>query len=231
MEKIYIKTEYCESLSGQAFAALAGILLLSYKKSLSGELVFTSPLIVFSTLTGREPTVSDLQIVSKGFKDLIKIGVLKKYHKGYYVVDYSKIERTNENFTCLNEKEIRTILNSDAEVNNLSLLQYFALLKSTFDYETKTGNYSLPYYSTISGKNKLTILRYHRVLEQLGILKVFRFKPVRLPDGTVKKPKNIYCCPEDEKSALKYALSKGYSLRLKEDAAEDEDLEPDDSEK
>lgn len=230
MKRAYVKTEYIKSLSPQAFAALTGILLSSYDESLADDWVTTRPFTIASVLTGKEPTRRDLKIVAKGFKELVDLGILTVYRLGDYVINYSKIERTNEPFVCLDKKEVREIINSDEDVRRTSLLQYFAYLKSTFNYKNGIGNESLSFYCKGFEKNLVTIIKYHSVLEKLGILKVFRFKPIRR-DGVTQKPKNIYCCPEDEKSALKYALSKGYSLRLKEDAAEDEGLESDDSEK
>lgn len=213
MNQAYVKIEYIEDLTPQGFAALVGLLLNSRKASMVGEWSCTSPLIIAGVLTGKEPTDSDLQAVSKGFQELAKLGMVKKY-RGLYRVDYSEFERVDEKYICLEDNEVRAILNSDGEVNRFSLLQYFAYLKSTFDFSTGVGSYPMTYFAQGSGKSLLTVNKYHGILERLGVLKIFRFRTVAAPGGGARHQVNVYCSPRDEEAALLFIKEKRKTRNL-----------------
>ena len=217
MNKAYVKREFVENLSPQAFAALTGILLNARKQSLADDWVCTSPVIIAAVLTGKEPTESDLTAMNKGFRDLAGCGLIEKYLHNQYIVHYSDIEREDESFVCLEEQEIRIILDSPSGVNRFSLLQYFAFLKSTINYATKISSLSVVFYQTKTGKSILTINKYHRTLEKLGVLKVFRFKPGRMSDGSLSYANNVYCLPKDTVTAIQTIREKGMLKRLKPD--------------
>lgn len=209
MNQIFIRQDFVEDLGYQGFSVLAGLLLNARKQPMGKEWVCISPVEIAGVLMGREPTESDLQAVNKGFRDLTKLNILEKYVHGQYVVHYPMIERNEGKYVFLKEDEIRTILNFNEGVNRFSLLQYFAYLKSTFDFKTRVGNSSLTYLQEGSGKSLLTISKYHQALEGIGVLKVFRFKPIPLSGGSFTYPKNVYCSPEDEESAMKFIIDSG----------------------
>ena len=206
MNNAYVRTEYIGNLSSQGLAVVAGLLLNDHE---TGSFSVTSPLIVATTLVGREPTDSDLQAAKKGLHDLIKEGLVEKYRNGYYRVIYELIDREKERFVCLRKGEVRAILNSDEGVNRFSLLQYFAYLKSTFDFTTGVGYFPISYYADGSGVHAQTIFKYHRALENLGVLEVFRFAPVPTPGGLVRRQINIYCTPDNEAAAIQYLKDHG----------------------
>ena len=210
MNNAFLKTEYVEDLGYQALATMTGILLNARSSDFTDDhWNCVSPLIIAAVLTGKEPTFSDLQAVNKGLRDLEKLGWVTKYSQGYYVVDYQKIVRTEEKYVCLEEHEVRAILNSDEGVNRFSLLQYFAYLKSTIDYSKRISNVPLTYLTEGSGKSLITVRKYHDALEELGVLKVFRFRPTKGSDGELKRLVNIYFMPEDVDMALQYIQDRG----------------------
>ena len=214
MEKAYIKTEYIKSLTPQGFAALTGILLNSRKAHMGDEWNYVSPLMIAGVLVGKEPVCSDFQAINKGLSQLADLGIATKRH-GFYIVNFSEIEVTNETYVCLEENEVRAIMNYEGEANQRSLLQYFAYLKSTFDLKTKTGNYSFDCLSKQSGKSILTINKYHKTLETIGVLKVFRFKPFRTHNGQIKNRLNVYCSAKDEFEVFHLLQEDGRILNLK----------------
>ena len=220
MEKAYIKTEYIKSLTHQGFAALTGILLNSRKAHMGDEWNCITPLMISGALTGKEPVFSDFQAVNKGLSQLADLGITIKRH-GFYIVNYPEIEVTDEigvvgdKYVCLEENEVRAIMNYEGEVNNRSLLQYFAYLKSTFDFRTKNSNYSINFLSEHNKMTIMTITRYHKILESLGILKVFRFKSFKTPDGQIKSCPNVYCLPKDELEVVHLLQEDGRILNLK----------------
>ena len=226
MEKAYIKTEYIKSLTHQGFAALTGILLNSRKAHMGDEWNCITPLMIAGALTGKEPVFSDFQAVNKGLSQLADLGITTK-RRGFYIVNYAEIEVNAETevtaetevirdkYVCLEENEVRAIMNYEGEVNNRSLLQYFAYLKSTFDFRTKNSNYSINFLSEHNKMTVLTLTRYHKILENLGILKIFRFKSFKTPDGQIKSCPNVYCLPKDELEVIHILQEDGRILNLK----------------
>ena len=209
MNSIFIKTQYVEDLGRQAFAVVTGLLLNRCETPVSDSFNLTTPHILTAVLTGKKPTDADLQVVNKGLRDLLKEGLVEKYCNGHYLVRYDLIEQYDERYVCLDKKEVRAIINSKEEVNRLSLLQYFAYLKSTFDFKTGIGCLPISYYAEGSGVHEQTIYKYHRALENLGVLKVFRFAAVPTPGGLVRRQINIYCTPDNESAAIQYLKDHG----------------------
>lgn len=210
MEKAYIKTEYIESLTSQAFAALTGILLSSRKAHMGDEWNCITPLMIAGVLVGKEPILSDSQAVNKGLGQLTDLGITTKRH-GFYVVNYPEIEVIDEKYVCVEENEVRAIMNYDGKANKRSLLQYFAYLKSTFNFKSKNSNYSITFLSDHCKISVLTIIKYHKILEDLGILKIFRFKSFKTPDGKIKNCPNVYCLPKDELEVIHLLQEDGRS--------------------
>ena len=206
MNNAYVKTEYIKGLGHHAFAVMTALLLNDHE---TGSFNVTAPLIVATTLVGREPDDADLQAVNKGLRELIKKGLIEKYRNGFYRINYELIEREDEQFICLHKKDIQVILNSEEGLNKFSLLQYYTYLLSTFDYYTGIGCFPISYYAEGSGVHEQTIYKYHRALENLGVLKVFRFAAVPTPGGLVRRQINIYCTPDNESAAIQYLKDHG----------------------
>lgn len=215
MKQIFIKYEYIKekNFSPQAFAALTGLLLNTRNFSMANEWNCTTPFIIAGVLVGKNPTESEVQSISNGFHDLSHLKIAARY-KDYYTVDYSKIERVDGKYACLEESEVRAIMNYDGNGNRYSLLKYFACLKSTFNFKTKIGTSTLSFLSKESGKTSQTIDRYHKILEKIGILKVFRFRSTIGSDGYLKRQSNVYCSPENEETALLYIQEAGKMSKL-----------------
>lgn len=224
MNQAYIKTEYVKSLTPQAFAALVGVLLNSHKIPMGNECCYSTPFIIANILTGKEPTESDVRNINKGFSDLASNGFVEKSHNNsyYFLINYSKFERSNEPYICIEENEVRAIMNNNGDVNNYNLLQYFAYLKTTFDFETNIGTRPILYLSEKTGKSVITVNKYHKSLEKVGVLRVFRFRTSRMPDGTLKKLVNVYYLPGNEKAALHFLQESGKLSKLKDETFSDQ---------
>ena len=165
-------------------------------------------------LTGnlsRRRVMSDY--IKCGINELISNHIVEKIEedKKHYVLDCSNIhiDTTKEHFTVLNFSEVQRIFQAE-NINNFLLLRYFIFLVGTISSKINVylengecknrvvGNFTIDYLSELSGISERSIIEYNKILEELGLLYVFRQQDFVIDkENNIKHLSNIYGRPCD----------------------------------
>ena len=169
--------------------------------------------------------------VQRRFVESIKTGLTELIDQNFVKVIETKGQ--NSIIDCSNlfiteQKEYFTIISYDEllkifqlEKNNFSILKYFVLLIGTVSssidvwidaYQHKTrvvGNLTIDYLSQLFGISERTIIRYNKILEDIGILYVYRSNDFLIDKdtGEISRLTNIYGRPEDKIYIDTYAVN------------------------
>lgn len=153
--------------------------------------------------------------IATGYEELIKQHIITQVdEKGkYFVIDCSKLYLNTENnhFTIITYEEIVKIFNIPS-VNNFVLLKYFIFLMGTISssiyvwldaFENKNrvvGTMTISTLSKLSGISERSIKDYNKILEDNGLIYVYRPNDLLINEnsGKIKRMVNIYGRPEDK---------------------------------
>ena len=153
--------------------------------------------------------------ITAGLEELISLGYISKVEEKnkYTVINCSNlfINSQEEHFTIISYDELLSIFSLKTN-SSFSLLKYFILLMSTISFSIDVwlnnqdhknhvvGNCTIDYLSYISAIPKRTIIEYNKILENIGILYIFRQNDFYLNDTTkdITRLTNIYGRPSDK---------------------------------
>ena len=157
-----------------------------------------------------------------GLQELIDNGIIEKENEiqKHYILDCSKlwINVKKDKFTTITFNEVKKIFQID-NTNNFLLLRYFVLLIGTISSkitvflpngESKNrvvGNVTIDYLSKLSGISERTIIEYNKVLEEAGLLYIYRHEDFIVDDSNnIKRMSNIYGRLTDSTYIDKFAV-------------------------
>lgn len=143
-----------------------------------------------------------------GIKELIDNHIVEKIgeEQKQYILDCSNLLSpiTNEHFIVVMFYEVKKIFKVKS-INNFLLLRYFVLLMSTISSkitvylpngECKTrvvGNFTIEHLSKLSGISDRTIIEYNKILEEIGLIYIYRQNDFVIDkENNIKRLNNIY---------------------------------------
>lgn len=143
-----------------------------------------------------------------GIKELIDNQIVEKIgeEQKQYILDCSNFLSpiTNEHFIVIMFYEVQKIFKVK-NINNFLLLRYFVLLMSTIsskitvylpngEYKTRVvGNFTIEHLSKISGIGIRTIIEYNKILEEIGLVYIYRQNDFVIDkENNIKRLNNIY---------------------------------------
>lgn len=139
--------------------------------------------------------LTDNQIVEK-------IDMIQKH----YILDCSNLclNDQKEHFTIITFNEVKKIFEVE-NINNFLLLKYFTSLMWTIsskitvylengEYKNRVvGNFTIDYLSELSGIAVRTIIDYNKILEEIGLIYVYRQNDFVIDkENNIKRLNNIY---------------------------------------
>lgn len=148
-----------------------------------------------------------------GLNELIENNVVSKLDEiqKHYILDCSSLWIDTEftNYTVLNFSEVQRIFQAE-NINNFLLLRYFIFLVGTISSKINVylengecknrvvGNFTIDYLAELAGISDRSVIEYNRVLEELGLLYVFRQQDFVIDkENNIKHLSNIYGRPCD----------------------------------
>ena len=151
--------------------------------------------------------------IKRGLNELIENNVISKLDEiqKHYILDCSNlwVDTNFTNYTVLNFSEVKRIFQAE-NINNFLLLRYFILLVGTIsskitvylesgEYKNRVvGNFTIDYLAELSGISERSIIEYNKILEELGLLYVFRQQDFVIDkENHIKHLSNIYGRPCD----------------------------------
>ena len=158
-----------------------------------------------------------------GLNELIENNVVTKLDEiqKHYLLDCSNLWIDTEftNYTILNFSEVQRIFQAE-NINNFLLLRYFIFLVGTIsskinvylengEYKNRVvGNFTIDYLSELSGISERSIIEYNKILEELGLLYVFRQQDFVIDkENNIKHLSNIYGRPCDIEYIKAFAIN------------------------
>ena len=164
----------------------------------------------FSHLKSRNRMVDYIKC---GLNELIENNVISKLDEiqKHYILDCSNlwVDTNFTNYTVLNFSEVKRIFQAE-NINNFLLLRYFIFLVGTIsskitvylesgEYKNRVvGNFTIDYLAELSGISERSIIEYNKILEELGLLYVFRQQDFVIDkENHIKHLSNIYGRPCD----------------------------------
>ena len=143
-----------------------------------------------------------------GINELVDNHIIKKVdeQQKHYILDCSNLwtNTSKEFFTIITFGEVQKIFNVE-NVNNFLLLRYFVSLISTIsskitvylengEYKNRVvGNFTIDYLSELSGITDRTIIEYNKILEEIGLIYIYRQEDFVLDkENNIKRLNNIY---------------------------------------
>lgn len=168
---------------------------------------------------------------SRRFRESISVGldellnfkyILSKYEKkNHLVLDCSKLHLSdNDFFTIITHEEVLKIFQIET-TNGFSLLRYFIYLIGTISssidvwldavqHKTRVvGNLTIDYISKLSGISERSVIEYNKILENAGLLYIYRQKDFLLNEtsGEITTLPNAYGRPLDKIYIDTFALN------------------------
>lgn len=218
-ENIY-KSDNISFYGIAAYCAIKTLLLNEEVKT-----ICTTPDILVYQLTHNiHPTRRFYEQVKTGYNELLQNNIIKKIDSSgkYDVLDCSDlfITGSNEYFTIITNEELLKIF-QQKNTNTFLLLKYFIYLIGTISssidvYIDATqhkcrvvGNLTIGYLSKISGISERSIVEYNKILEDIGLLYIYRHNDflINSNNGEIKKIVNAYGRPEDKKYIDSFAIN------------------------
>lgn len=170
-------------------------------------------------LYGRDVTRKEKDGISKGFKELIKLGYITIVEKldNEYICDLSKLyfQQKSEYFTMISYEEIRKIMNLGNKLCRYKILRYFLCIVGAFnnsndieaEYRGKVTALTMSYIDReLMDIPKPTALKYNNLLEKGRLLYIYRFNDITVKNDKVSKIPNVYSRYEDSKICIKYSV-------------------------
>lgn len=136
--------------------------------------------------------------------------------KNEYIIDFEKLYLDTEKdyFVKMFVEEIQQILLLEESIKKkMSLLKYFIVICSTFNWSKDMGKYqgkisgmSLEYFADLTGISSKTCNRYNIILEKNHLLFVYRSNDkMKNFDGTMRQINNCYSRYCDKELCIAYA--------------------------
>lgn len=156
-----------------------------------------------------------------GINELVDNHIVKKIEEiqKHYILDCSNlwIDTSKVHFTVITFNEVQQIFKVE-NVNNFLLLRYFVLLMSTIsgkitvylengEFKSRVvGNYTIDYLSELSGITDRTIIEYNKILEEIGLIYVYRQNDFVIDkENNIKRLNNIYGRASDTEYIIAFA--------------------------
>lgn len=171
----------------------------------------------------QKPTKHTLNYIKCGLDELIKENVLIKINEiqKHYLLDCTNlwIDTDTEKFTIISYKDVEKIFKTE-NTNNFLLLKYFIYLIGSIsskidvfldEYKHKTrvvGILTVDKLSELSGISVRSIIEYNKILEELGLIYIFRQNDFVIDDNNnIKQLPNVYGRPCDKIYIDRFALN------------------------
>ena len=157
--------------------------------------------------------------IFKAVNNLIKkeFIVADKHSKASYIVQQASLKPNieNERFTIIALSDIKTIMQSDSLIKP-QLVKYYIYLMSTINSQITVysidgkpkrnvvGKQTQVYLANLTGISTHTVMRYNAILEQLGIIYVYRANDFKINDSRITQLPNVYGRGVDSEFVIKY---------------------------
>ena len=143
-----------------------------------------------------------------GINELVDNHIVEKIDDAqkHYILDCMslRMDVTNDHFIVVTFWEVQQIFQVE-NVNNFLLLRYFVLLMSTIsskitvylengEFKNRVvGNFTIDYLSELSGIGVRTIIEYNKILEEIGLIYIYRQNDFVIDkENNIKRLNNIY---------------------------------------
>ena len=143
-----------------------------------------------------------------GINELVENHIIEKNDivQKHFILDCTNLctNESQEHFAIITFEEVKKIFNVE-NTNNFLLLKYFCSLIWTIsskitvylengEYKNRVvGNFTIDYLSELSGIGVRTIIEYNKILEEIGLIYVYRQEDFVLDkENNIKRLNNIY---------------------------------------
>ena len=143
-----------------------------------------------------------------GINELVENHIIEKNDivQKHFILDCTNLctNESQEHFAIITFEEVKKIFNVE-NTNNFLLLKYFCSLIWTIsskitvylengEYKNRVvGNFTIDYLSEISGIGVRTIIEYNKILEEIGLIYIYRQEDFVIDkENNVKRLNNIY---------------------------------------
>lgn len=143
-----------------------------------------------------------------GINELVENHIIEKNDivQKHFILDCTNLctNESQEHFAIITFEEVKKIFNVE-NTNNFLLLKYFCSLIWTIsskitvylengEYKNRVvGNFTIDYLSELSGIGVRTIIEYNKVLEEIGLIYIYRQEDFVLDkENNIKRLNNIY---------------------------------------
>ena len=143
-----------------------------------------------------------------GINELVENHIIEKNDivQKHFILDCTNLctNESQEHFAIITFEEVKKIFNVE-NINNFLLLKYFCSLIWTIsskitvylengEYKNRViGNFTIDYLSELSGIGVRTIIEYNKILEEIGLIYIYRQEDFVLDkENNIKRLNNIY---------------------------------------
>ena len=143
-----------------------------------------------------------------GINELVENHIIEKNDivQKHFILDCTNLctNESQEHFVIITFEEVKKIFNVE-NTNNFLLLKYFCSLIWTIsskitvylengEYKNRVvGNFTIDYLSELSGIGVRTIIEYNKILEEIGLIYIYRQEDFVIDkENNVKRLNNIY---------------------------------------
>ena len=143
-----------------------------------------------------------------GINELVENHIIEKNDivQKHFILDCTNLctNESQEHFAIITFEEVKKIFNVE-NTNNFLLLKYFCSLIWTIsskitvylengEYKNRVvGNFTIDYLSDLSGIGVRTIIEYNKILEEIGLIYIYRQEDFVLDkENNIKRLNNIY---------------------------------------
>ena len=143
-----------------------------------------------------------------GINELVENHIIEKNDivQKHFILDCTNLctNESQEHFAIITFEEVKKIFNVE-NTNNFLLLKYFCSLIWTIsskitvylengEYKNRVvGNFTIDYLSELSGIGVRTIIEYNKILEEIGLIYIYRQEDFVIDkENNIKRLNNIY---------------------------------------
>lgn len=213
-----------KSFSNYSLAAFCVLQALSTPTQLPMQCVTYHQLIYYLTGEKAQQRNRITDYIKCGINELIENCIIMKCDEfqKHLILDCTNlwIDTDKEHFTVITFGDVQKIFKVE-NVNNFLLLRYYIILIGTIsskitvylengEYKNRVvGNFTIDYLSELSGISDRTIIEYNKILENIGLLYVFRPDDftINKENYDIRRLANIYGKPCNSEYVIKYANS------------------------
>ena len=156
-----------------------------------------------------------------GINELVENRIIEKKDivQKHFILDCTNLctNESQEHFVIITFEEVKKIFNVK-NTNNFLLLKYFCSLIWTIsskitvylengEYKNRVvGNFTIDYLSELSGIGVRTIIEYNKILEEIGLIYIYRQEDCVLDkENNIKRLNNIYGRASDIEYIITFA--------------------------